>query len=185
MKQLKLSIVFLVLTLISCSGGSSSSSSDPLMANFLFTYTIISTWDNRVTMDEKTSDTTSEGNPMYSGYDADSPSYAAAGAWYDSLGAYLLVMQTSVSDLYWTFQFTIADDGALSGVYRMMISSTLYTAYALHSPSYRYEEGKWSSFTSYGRSGDAMLRMSEMQGDAPVYDPALLAATQDLALQLN
>lgn len=181
MKLFKIAVIFLALGFAGCGGGGSSSSSDPLIANFLFTFTIsTSTFDDRVTMDEKTSDTTSEGNPFYRGYNADSPSRTAVGAWYNSIDSYIILLETGTADMYWSFNFTIADDGTLDGTFSIFNDGSLGSAYALHSPSYRYEAGKWSSFVDYGRDKNSMLRMLEAQGAEQIYAPALIAATQDL-----
>ncbi|MDP1989477.1 MAG: hypothetical protein Q8K00_00515 [Syntrophales bacterium] len=95
--------------------------SDTLIGNFKFVFKIIDTSTDRITLDTKSSQKTSEGEYYYTGYNATYPAVTARGAWSNSLSKYLIVATRTYSAFADAYQFTINTDNTLSGCF--MISS--------------------------------------------------------------
>lgn len=130
------------------SGGSNTAEADKLLGNFKFVYVIISEYTKKVTLDAKTSEKNSDGEDIYSGYDADYPTYSALAAWSPSLSKYLLVVQTAITGWYYDYTFVIESDGRLTGCFYLSINGSLSPCYALNSTtSHKYSAGAW------GRTG--------------------------------
>ncbi len=153
MKRIAL-VVTLTIFGIACGGGgsgggsgaSNTSPSDLLIGNFHFAYAVGgSDYVNRYSIDQISNNTTSEGTPIYQGYDADLPSLQVAAAWYPSDSAYVALAQTVLSGVYEMFSYVIESDGRLTGCYRMVIDGMLSDCYALNSAeSKRFAKGSWS-----------------------------------------
>ncbi len=125
-----------------------SSPSEALIGNFRFVYKIISTWTDRVTMNEKSNQKSSEGTYYYTGYNADYPSVTASlGAWFPSLSKYLIVTgRTYGSTFFDGYVFSINTDNTLSGCYMLSSNSgaTWSNCYSFIIPTSRKTSlGSW------------------------------------------
>lgn len=154
MRVARLVVVFvLFISITACGGGGgggSSSGSGPsskdVIGNLKFVYNIINEYTDRYTIDGQTKgdEKTSDNTDMYIGYNADSPNYAIAAAWYPSQSKYLAVAETALSDTYWSYDFTITDTGGLRGCFRMMVSGTLLDCWSLKDVSQRFPLDVWA-----------------------------------------
>jgi hypothetical protein len=148
--------------LISCGGGGGGSSStsesanDKIIGNFYFLYTVGSQYDDRVTITSTTSSSTSDATPIYTGYNADYTSYSAVGAWYPSLGKYIVVLETALTGTHWVFYFVIEGDNRLTGTWNMMIDNAIYgSGYDLDSSqSKKFASGAWAKTMSQKTGGE-------------------------------
>jgi hypothetical protein len=96
--------------------------SEALIGNFKFVYQIISTWTDRITLDTKSDQKSSEGTDFYTGYNADYPSVTeSGGAWSPSISKYIIVTLYNSSPYCDAYVFAINTDTTLPGCY--MISN--------------------------------------------------------------
>lgn len=159
--------------LISCGGGGGGGSSsttesvnEKIIGNFYFLYTIISQFDDKVTITSTTSSSTSEGTPIYSGYDADSTSRIAVGAWYPSTGKYIIVQATALSTTYLGFIFVIEGDNRLTGSFKLEYNGVWSPAYALNSTSSKkFASGAWAR-TMNQKTGDENIALKIQEASA-------------------
>jgi len=120
---------------------------EAILGNFTFVYTIISTWTDRITINKKTTDKTSDGTYFYEGYDASYPSTTLAlGAWYPSLSKYLVVCgSTYSSSLSQGYVFSINSDNTLTGYTQLITYGTPGKMYTLiKSQSHKTTLGSWA-----------------------------------------
>lgn len=161
-------IVLIVLISVSCGGGGGGGSaattpteappitttvpptpttSDALLGNFKFVYKIVTIWTDRITLNTKSNQKTSDGTYIYTGYDATYPSVtAAAGAWYPSLSKYLIVNVSLNSTFIQGYTFSINADNTLPGCWMMSSNSgaTWSNCYSFIIPTSRKTSlGSW------------------------------------------
>ena len=122
--------------------------SEDLIGNFRFVYTIISTFTDRITLNNKSSLKTSEGTDVYTGYDADYPSVTyAGGAWYPSISQYIIISGPLYSSPYRrSYVFSINADNTLPGCYQISADSgaTWGPCYSFILPaSHKSPPGSW------------------------------------------
>jgi len=176
-------LVCLCLFIVSCGGGgggsaspltgSSSSatttttssaapSSDKLLGNFTFHFTLDQALQDTITIDHKGTTKTSEGTDIYLGHNTGYPTIIAAGAWYPSTNDYNILERFSYSNGYYvdtTFAFVIEGDKRLTGCMYFSVTG-----------------GNWSSCNTLNSSTSRKTaRMSAMTGQSN-------AIWQDMAL---
>jgi hypothetical protein len=95
-------------------------SPEALIGNFTFVYKIVSTWTDRITLNAKSDQRSSEGTDIYTGYDADYPSVTfSAGSWSPSISRYMIVTLLDSSAYVSGYIFSINADNTLPGCYML------------------------------------------------------------------
>jgi len=125
--------IFLLFTISACgsSGGGSSTTTEgtttaetpveeKIVGNFLFVFdTGLSIITRNIKIDTLDPNLSPEGTPIYNGSDVDNPNLKANGAWYPSIGSYMIIVTSATSGIFDIFTFTIGNDNSLTGVYTL------------------------------------------------------------------